>query len=60
MQERGRVMVVDTQVVDRPAKPERPQPTPSQRAGDKLETAYVGLLVAAAAAVLALFRRRGF
>lgn len=53
-------MVVDTQVVDRPAKPERPQPTPSQRAGDKLETAYVGLLVAAAAAVLALFRRRGF
>ncbi len=65
MQERGRVTVMATQVAARHVQSKRPVGTekPNQveahdKAGDQLETVYVGMLVAVALAVLALFRRR--
>jgi hypothetical protein len=61
MQERGRVRVMGTQVAEHPVKTDVPKRLEArdEKAEDQLETVYVGMLVAAAAALLALlFRRR--
>jgi hypothetical protein len=62
MQERGRVMVMTTQVAEPTVKTERTLGTDKPKQVDKsdghLETVYVGLLLGAALTLLALVRKR--
>jgi hypothetical protein len=66
MQERGRVMVMSTQVAEPSAKTERPLGTDkpkqvearTEKADGQLETVYVGLLLGAALTLLGLVRKR--
>lgn len=57
-------MVMDTQVAESKVEPtfkaDKPQQPEArdEKAGDHLETVYVGMLVAVGLAILALFRRR--